>query len=65
MAQETPFIGSALNDGTGDTLFAAASSWNKNFTEVYADVSTLKAFSKEVANLLISVTISIPKEDPK
>ena len=36
MAKQTINVGSAANDGTGDTLRAAAQKVNSNFTEVYA-----------------------------
>ena len=35
MAKQTVGIGSAANDGTGDTLRAGADKINDNFTEIY------------------------------
>lgn len=43
MAQQTINIGSAANDGTGDTLRAAGTKINANFTEVYGDLAGKQA----------------------
>ena len=41
MSQETISVGSAPDDGTGDTLRASFTKINSNFTEVYSSVSGL------------------------
>lgn len=43
MAQQTINTGSAANDGTGDTLRAAGTKINANFTEVYGDLAGKQA----------------------
>lgn len=50
MAQQTIGIGSAPNDGTGDTLRDAGDKINDNFTELYAAVGTIPgAYTDEQA----------------
>ncbi|RWP84901.1 MAG: hypothetical protein EOR12_27100 [Mesorhizobium sp.] len=55
MAQQTINIGSAPNDGTGDTLRAAYDKANDNFTELYdadtAQVADIAALDGRVAAL--------------
>lgn len=42
MARKEIFIGSAGNDGTGDTLRSGGQKINDNFSELYTDVSAMK-----------------------
>tara|TARA_R110000782_G_scaffold20490_9_gene55382 strand:- start:1062 stop:1256 length:195 start_codon:yes stop_codon:yes gene_type:complete len=49
MAKQTISIGSAANDGTGDTLRSAGSKINANFTELYDDYISLATLKTEVA----------------
>lgn len=50
MAQQTINVGSAANDGTGDTLRTAGTKINANFTELYTDyipLATLKSVAAD------------------
>lgn len=49
MAQQTINVGSAANDGTGDTLRTAGTKINANFTELYTDYIPLATLKAEVA----------------
>jgi hypothetical protein len=49
MAQQTIFLGSAANDGTGESLRSAGSKINSNFTELYNDYISLAELKAVVA----------------
>lgn len=49
MTQQTLFLGSAANDGTGDSLRAAGQKINENFTELYNDYISLAELKAVVA----------------
>lgn len=50
MAQQTINTGTANNDGTGDTIRAAGTKINANFTEVYGDIATLQTTTTGLVN---------------
>jgi hypothetical protein len=54
MAKQTINIGSAANDGTGDTLRDSFDKVNDNFTEVYNDIASLSNTVNNTANSVFS-----------
>jgi len=53
MTKQSISLGSAANDGTGDTLRAAGQKINENFTELYDDyisISSLKSIAASSAD---------------
>ena len=58
MTQQTISTGSSANDGTGDTLRAAATKINANFTEVYSKSSRVVE-TETTANLADTATGNI------
>ena len=58
MAKQTVAIGSAANDGTGDTLRAGADKINDNFNEIYAALGNSSSVLTDLidANGLLNVS---------
>lgn len=50
MAKQTIGIGTAANDGTGDTLRGAMIKVNENFDEVYGGIESLTTLTIDMAN---------------
>jgi len=60
MAKQLLGLGSAANDGTGDTLRAAADKVNDNFLEIYTLIGDASSLSTGISATATVVTLTAP-----
>ena len=60
MAYQSLGIGSALNDGTGDTLRSGGSKINDNFSELYTLVGDGESLSSGISSTASVITLTAP-----
>ena len=61
MAKQSLGIGSSANDGTGDTLRAAADKVNDNFAEIYTLIGDESSLTTGISATASVVTLTSPK----